>query len=98
MGSGWREQVVSAKKVPWFSHLPQYERETSMSQQLAQSKRQTVRQVLDLSLLHLLRAISCRAVRRAACLAHCTCPALHALWLDVGKAVTWVLLPGRTCS
>ena len=36
---------MSAKKVPWFSHLPQYERETSMSQQLAKSKRQTVRQV-----------------------------------------------------
>jgi len=43
-----RTEVVSAKKVPWFSHLPQYERETSMSQQLAKSKRQTVRQDNDI--------------------------------------------------
>lgn len=34
-----RTEVVSSKKVPWFQHLPQYERETSLSQKLSKTSK-----------------------------------------------------------
>jgi len=34
-----RTEVTSSKKVPWFQHLPQYERETSLSQKLSKTSK-----------------------------------------------------------
>lgn len=50
-----RNQVVKRtegqKKVPWFSHLPQYEREASLSSQLSQRKNNEIHpEVLKLGL------------------------------------------------
>ena len=42
-----RTEVLSTKRVAWFSHLPQYERETSITLQLQKTtnKAQSVRKV-----------------------------------------------------